>query len=143
VTKETGVVMAAPVLDEARRRFGEYALDYVYITRPWQHVTARDMYSLSRIVRDTEEMLMQLASSAGVDDSEVNELVERATALKAAAARIVAVAGLDGSWTQGDKERIVLTERESLELAQELLDPPVPNDALRQAFQDYRAFIGL
>lgn len=135
--------MAVPVLDEARRRFGEYALDYVYITRRWQHVTARDMYRLSRIVRDTEEMLTQLAADAGVDDSGLNELIERATALRAAAARIVAVAGLDSSWTQGDTERIVLTERESLELAQELLDPPAPNDALRQAFQDYKAVIGL
>ncbi len=37
---------------------------------------------------------------------------------------------------------IQLTARDSERLAQALLDPPAPNDKLRAAAKDYRAFIG-
>ncbi len=135
--------MAAPVLDDAKRRFGDYALDYVFIRRPLHPVTAEDIARLAQIVRDTEELLSQLASFTASDDPDLPELIEKARALRSGAARILAVAGLDRSWDQGEREAITLTERESVEVVRALLDPPEPNDALRQALKDYNAMVGL
>jgi hypothetical protein len=136
-------LVAAPVLDDAKRRFGDYALDYVFIHRRMHPVTAQDMAHLSQIVRDIEDLLVQLAPFTADDDPELPELLEKARALKASIVPILAVAGLDTSWAQGEHETISLTQRESIDMVQALLDPPEPNDALRQAFKDYKAIIGL
>ena len=133
--------MAAPVLDDARRRFGDFALDYVFISL--HPVTAEEMDRLSRIVLGIEGLLAQLAFFTEKDDAELPELIEKARALRAGAAAILAVAGLDSSWDQRERETIVLSSRDSAAAVQALLDPPEPNDALRQAFKEYKAIVSL
>jgi hypothetical protein len=133
--------MAAPVLDDARRQFGDYALEYVFISL--HPVTAGEMERLSRIVHGTERLLAQLAPSASHGDADLSELIEKARALRAGAAAILAVAGLDSSWDQGVRETIVLSARDSAAVVQALIEPPEPNDALRQALKEYKAIVSV
>ena len=89
--------MAAPVFEDARRRFGDYALDYVSIQdRPLDHIGAREMDRLAEIVQESEMLLAQAVPFETHDDPEMLALIQRVRALRRNAARVLAAKWADG-----------------------------------------------
>jgi uncharacterized protein (DUF1778 family) len=139
--------MISPAFSDAQSQFGAYALDLIALTqRPMRRLTAGDMASLAEMVRNADSFLAEVAArneQAGINAS---SLLEQVRFLRAATAKLLAVAGPDATWGVADEgpiERITLTEEESRVLGDALLHPSEPNEALRAAWEDYKSFIGL
>ena len=136
--------MAAPVFEDARRRFGDYALDYVSIQdRPLDHIGAREMDRLAEIVQESEMLLAQAVPFETHDDPEMLALIQRVRALRRNAARVLAASGLDRSWIPDKPSVMSLNQEDSIAVAKALLDPPEPNEMLRRAFEEYKSTVAL
>jgi hypothetical protein len=139
--------MINPVFADAESQFGAYALDLIaLIQRPLTRVTAEDMASLAEIVRDADRFLAGVAAGNQPTGTTERDLVEEVQSLRAAATKLLAIAGPDNTWgmtTDGPIERLMLTEDESRVLGEALLHPPEPNEALSAAWEDYKTFVGL
>ena len=139
--------MISAAFADAQSQFGAYALDLIALTqRPMLRLTAADMASLAEMVRNADRFLAEVAAANQPMGTTASELLDQVRFLRAAAAKLLAVAGPDATWGmtgEGPIERITLTGEESRVLGDALLEPPEPNEALRAAWEDYKSFIGL
>ena len=139
--------MISPAFADAQSQFGAYALDFIALTqRPMLRLSAVDMASLAEMVRNADRFLAEVAAGSQPTTITANDLLDQVRFLRAAAAKLLAVAGPDATWgmtEEGPVERITLAEEESRVLSDALLQPPEPNEALRAAWEDYKSFVGL
>jgi hypothetical protein len=139
--------MISPAFADAQSQFGAYALDFIALTqRPMLRLTAADMASLAEMVRTADRFLAEVAAGNQPTGTSANVLLDQVRFLRAAAAKLLAVAGPDATWAMTDEgpiERITLAEEESRVLGDALLQPSEPNEALSAAWEDYKSFVGL
>ena len=139
--------MISPAFADAQSQFGAYALDFIALTqRPMMRLTATDMALLAEMVRNADRFLAEVVAGSQPEGTPASDLVGQVRFLRAAAAKLLAVAGPDATWgmtEDGAIEHIILTEEESRVLGDALLQPPEPGEALRAAWEDYTSFIGL
>jgi len=72
------------------------------------------------------------------------QLFQRAAALRGQTLSdyVVSAVQKDAETTVREHDFMMLSERDSLILAEALLNPRGPNEALRAAFEDYETFVG-
>lgn len=130
--------MISSAFADAQSQFGAYALDFIALTqRPMLRLTAADIASLAEMVRDADRFLAEVAAENESPGTTASVLLDQVRFLRAAAAKLLAVAGPDATWGMSDEgpiERIILTEEESRVLGDALLQPSEPNEALRTAW---------
>jgi hypothetical protein len=142
--------MAVPAFNESLSRFDSSVMRLVDLRRlPLDRLGAGEIAFLSDVLRSADEFLGEPVAAALPPDPARAAVVAWVRLLRDDAARLLAVVGPDASWrgavdsTEPTQETLVLSAEDSEFVARLLLDPPQPNERLRDAERRYRASTGI